>query len=109
MWKQRSGLSWVQLSANYRGLYDLHFVTAVSHLDKVLGNVLQAWVALAQDSERMSKFVEYALEWWLPVPGARFSHWQVCYTSRGMTSTNNPVEQYNATLKAVRESAMALR
>ncbi|KAE9007017.1 hypothetical protein PR003_g17918 [Phytophthora rubi] len=74
------------------GVYDMHFALSAEEFILTKARVIKQW---AQNPE-LATFSQYFQARWLT---GRYTHWQVFHTARGWATTNNPVEQYNRTLK----------
>ncbi|KAG6619577.1 uncharacterized protein IUM83_18903 [Phytophthora cinnamomi] len=76
----------------FRGIYDLHFSgSEAEHKDRK-GKTLREWAG-HDDYATFSAYVEAQ---WLQ---GKFTNWQCHHTPTGFATTNNPVEQFNRTLK----------
>lgn len=76
------------------GVSDIHFCTSAPEFHQVRECVLSAWAARPELHHFRAYFV------WQCLSG-RFGNWQAIHTPRGFATTNNPVEQFNRTIKRV--------
>ncbi|KAF0776161.1 hypothetical protein AaE_000139, partial [Aphanomyces astaci] len=105
-WEHGRQMEWSEWDAVTEDIYFLHMSSSRDMLDVRMRNVHIKW---GQGSVTMQRFRNYFYRQWLPpllnndqvAIGSRFWKWQIFHSAQGTALTNNPNEQYNATIKTV--------
>jgi hypothetical protein len=79
-----------------RKVSDMHFCETQDEYRYIYYTTLQEW---RKGPFELVEFAHYFDKQW--GPSSRFANWQMFHTPQGYSSTNNPVETFNAVVKKV--------